>query len=38
MKKKTENINILPAMDLDGFTSEQSGAPQFSEENPLKKV
>ncbi len=21
-------------MDLDGFTSEQSGAPQFSEENP----
>jgi len=24
-------------MDLDGFTSEQSGALQFSEENPKKR-
>jgi hypothetical protein len=23
-------------MNMDGFTSEQSGAPQFSEENPKK--
>jgi hypothetical protein len=32
------NINILSAMNMDGFTSEQSGALQFSEENPKRII